>query len=124
MKNVISSPNAPAAVGTYSHGYEYNGLYFFSGQIGLNPKTAELAIGFDAQLEQVLKNIDALLESVGLNRSHVIKNTVFLLTMDDFPKVNSAYEKYFSKPYPARSTVAVSALPKGALVEIEIIAAK
>jgi 2-iminobutanoate/2-iminopropanoate deaminase len=80
--------------------------------------------GFDAQLEQVMKNIDGLLQSQDLNRSHIIKTTVFMTDLAEFSKVNEAYTKFFQAPFPARSTVQVAALPKGAVVEIEVIAAK
>ena len=99
-------------------------MFYFSGQIGLDAKTGELASGFDAQLENVLKNIDGLLESQGLNRTNIIKTTIFMTDLSQFGKINEAYTKFFQAPYPARSTVQVSALPKGAVVEIEVIAAK
>ncbi len=123
-KKIISTDKAPAAVGTYSQGVLYNGVYYFSGQIGLDAKTGELASGFDAQLENVLKNIDGLLQSQDLTRSNIIKTTIFMTDLAQFGKVNEAYTKFFTAPYPARSTVQVSALPKGAVVEIEVIAAK
>ncbi len=124
QKNIVKTDQAPSAVGTYSQGVYHNGLYYFSGQIGLDAKTGEMAQGFDAQLENVMKNIDGLLSSQELSRSNIIKTTVFMTDLSLFGKVNEAYTKYFSAPYPARSTVEVSALPKGALVEIEVIAAK
>lgn len=124
QKNIISTDKAPAAVGTYSQGVFHNGVFYFSGQIGLDAKTGELASGFDAQLENVLKNIDGLLTSQGLTRENVIKTTIFMTDLAQFGKVNEAYVKFFTPPYPARSTVQVSALPKGAVVEIEVIAAK
>lgn len=123
-KKIISTDKAPAAVGTYSQGVFHNGVFYFSGQIGLDAKTGELASGFDAQLENVLKNIDGLLESQGLNRTNIIKTTIFMTDLSQFGKINDAYTKFFQPPYPARSTVQVSALPKGAVVEIEVIAAK
>jgi 2-iminobutanoate/2-iminopropanoate deaminase len=123
-KKIISTDKAPAAVGTYSQGVFHNGVFYFSGQIGLDAKTGELASGFDAQLENVLKNIDGLLESQGLNRTNIIKTTIFMTDLSQFGKINEAYTKFFQAPYPARSTVQVSALPKGAVVEIEVIAAK
>lgn len=123
-KNIISTDKAPAAVGTYSQGVFHNGVYYFSGQIGLDTKTGEMAQGFDGQLENVLKNIDGLLTSQGLTRENIIKTTIFMTDLAQFGKVNEAYTKFFTSPYPARSTVQVSALPKGAVVEIEVIAAK
>lgn len=123
-KNIISTDLAPAAVGTYSQGVEYNGTYFFSGQIGLNPQTGELAKDFQGQIDQIMKNIDGLLEATKLTRDHIIKTSIFVTDLNNFGLVNEAYEKFFSQPYPARSCVQVPALPKGAVVEIEVIAAK
>lgn len=123
-KKIISTDKAPAAVGTYSQGVLYNGVYYFSGQIGLDAKTGEMAADFDGQLANVLKNIDGLLQSQDLKRENIIKTTIFMTDLAQFGKVNEAYTKFFTAPYPARSTVQVSALPKGAVVEIEVIAAK
>jgi 2-iminobutanoate/2-iminopropanoate deaminase len=122
-KKIISTDNAPAAVGTYSQGVFHNGVYYFSGQIGLDAKTGEMAIGFDAQLENIMKNIDGLLQSQQLTRANIIKTTVFMTDLALFGKVNEAYTKFFAAPYPARSTVQVAALPKGAVIEIEVVAA-
>lgn len=122
-KKIINTNNAPAAVGTYSQGVIHNNLYFFSGQIGLDPQTSELKKTFSEQLEQILKNIEALCLSCKLSRENIIKTTIFMTDLNQFSEVNKAYENYFSKPYPARSTVQVSALPKNALIEIEVIAA-
>lgn len=123
-KKIINTDKAPAAVGTYSQGVFHNGVYYFSGQIGLDAKTGEMVQGFDAQLEHVLKNIDGLLTSQGLTRANIIKTTIFMTDLAQFGKINEAYTKFFTAPFPARSTVQVSALPKGAVVEIEVIAAK
>lgn len=123
-KTIISTDQAPAAVGTYSQGVFYNGVFYFSGQIGLDAKTGEMPDGFDAQLENILKNIDGLLQSQDLTRENIVKTTIFMTDLAQFGKVNEAYTKFFKSPYPARSTVQVSALPKGAVVEIEVIAAK
>lgn len=123
-KNIISTDLAPAAVGTYSQGVEHNGVFYFSGQIGIDPKTSILAEGFDAQIEQIMKNIDGLLESCSITRSHIIKTSIFVTDLAEFSKVNAAYVEFFKEPYPARSCVQVPALPKGAVVEIEVIAAK
>lgn len=123
-KKIIATDKAPAAVGTYSQGVFHNGVYYFSGQIGLDVKSGELAEGFDAQLTNVLKNIDGLLESQDLTRANIIKTTIFMTDLAQFGKINEAYTKFFTTPFPARSTVQVSALPKGAVVEIEVIAAK
>lgn len=124
QKTIIATDKAPAAVGTYSQGVFHNGVYYFSGQIGLDAKTGELPASFDAQLENVLKNIDGLLVSQDLTRANIIKTTIFMTDLAQFGKVNEAYVNFFTAPYPARSTVQVSALPKGAVVEIEVIAAK
>lgn len=123
-KTIVQTDNAPAAIGTYSQGVVYQGICFFSGQIGIDPISGNLVEGLDQQIKQVLNNIDALLNSQNLKRSHILKTTVFLTDLKNFSAVNEAYEKFFERPYPARSTVEISALPKGALVEIEVIAAK
>ena len=123
-KNIISTELAPAAVGTYSQGVEHNGVFYFSGQIGIDPKTSTLLDGFENQMDQILKNIDGLLESQGIDRTHIIKTSIFVTDLAKFNIVNEAYIKYFEEPYPARSCVEVPNLPKGALVEIEVIAAK
>ena len=123
-KKIVATDKAPAAVGTYSQGVVHNGVWYFSGQIGLDAKTGEMANGFDAQLETVMKNIDGLLQSQDLTRANIIKTTIFMTDLAQFGKVNEAYTKFFTAPYPARSTVQVSALPKGAVVEIEVVAAK
>lgn len=123
-KNIIQTEKAPAAVGTYSQGVEHNGVYYFSGQIGINPLSGELQSGFHAQIDQILKNIDGLLESCKITRDHIIKTSIFVTDLNQFDLVNEAYIKFFNEPYPARSCVEVPRLPKGALVEIEVIAAK
>ena len=122
MHKIISTDKAPAAVGTYSQGVELQGVFYFSGQIGLDPANGELKKTFDDQLEQILKNIDGLLDSQDLKRTNIFKTTIFMTNLADFSKVNVAYENFFEKPYPARSCVQVSALPKGALIEIEVMA--
>ena len=123
-KNIISTEKAPAAVGAYSQGVEWDGVVYFSGQIGLDPATTKLRPGFTEQLGQILKNIDALLECQQLKREDIIKTTIFMTDLKDFAAVNQAYESYFTAPFPARSCVQVSALPKGAEIEIEVIAVK
>ena len=121
-KNIIKTDKAPTAVGTYSQGVEVEGIYYFSGQIGLEPSSMKMQTGFEEELQQILKNMDGLLESQSLKRENIIKTTIFLIDLKQFEKVNIAYQKYFKTPYPARSCVEVSALPKGAQVEIEFIA--
>ena len=121
--NPISSPNAPAAIGPYSQGYEVNGLVYTSGQIPVDPVSGGIPEGIEAQADQSCKNVQAVLEAAGASLAGVFKTTCFLADMADFAAFNAVYEKYFvSKP--ARSCVAVKALPKGVLCEIEAIAAK
>lgn len=110
-------------VGPYSHVAESDGLFFFSGQIGLDGSTGKLVPGGIApETEQCFRNISAVLETAGLTESDVLKVTVFLTDMNNFPDMNSIYEKFFLKPFPARSTIGVASLPLGAKVEIELIA--
>jgi 2-iminobutanoate/2-iminopropanoate deaminase len=124
MKRIIHSDRAPKAIGPYNQAVEIDGWVFTAGQIGIDPETGELREGIEAQTEQVMKNLKAILEEAGLNFSDVVKTTIFLKKMEDFPKVNNIYAKFFNEPYPSRSTVEVSNLPKGALIEIELIAFK
>ena len=115
---VIKTTNAPGAVGPYSQAIEIDNLVFASGQIALDPATGEMAEGIEAQAHQALKNAQAVINASGAKWENVIKN------IDDFAKVNEIYATYFTQPYPARSCVEVSKLPKGALIEIEVIAKK
>ncbi len=125
MKKIINDTQAPKAVGTYSQGVEINGTFYFSGQIGINPETSQMvSTGFKHELEQILKNIDHLLKGCDLTRENIFKTTIFLTDLKNFSLVNEAYTKFFSLPYPARSCVEVSRLPKDALVEIEVLAHK
>lgn len=121
-KTVISSADAPAALGPYSAGIRTGNLVFLSGQLGINPATGELAEGVCAQAEQSLANIETLLNEVGATTGNVVKTTVFLADIDDFKAVNEVYAKHFEAPFPARSAIQVAAIPAGALVEIEVIA--
>eukprot|EP00914_Ancora_sagittata_P024292 GHVO01048367.1.p1 GENE.GHVO01048367.1~~GHVO01048367.1.p1 ORF type:complete len:128 (-),score=8.50 GHVO01048367.1:60-443(-) len=123
-KNIVNTDKAPAAVGTYSQGVEVNGTYFFSGQIGLEPETMTMKEDFKSQMDQILKNIDGLLQSQDLTRENIVKTSIFVTDLENFGLVNEAYINYFEEPYPARSCVEVPRLPKDALVEIEVIAAK
>jgi 2-iminobutanoate/2-iminopropanoate deaminase len=122
-KKIVQTPHAPEAIGPYSQGVGVGDMVFFSGQVPLDPKSG-LIVGQDIseQTTQVLKNIQGLLESQDLSVKNVVKTLVFLKNMKDFPVFNEIYGKFFEKPFPARSTVEVSALPKGALVEIECTA--
>lgn len=123
MLKYVDTKNAPAAIGPYSQGIVLNGIAFFSGQIPLSPETGEV-VGTDIteQAEQVMKNVKALLESQGADFTDVVKTTCFLADMADFAAFNDVYAKYFTGK-PARSCVAVKALPKGVLCEVEAIAA-
>lgn len=121
-KTVISSADAPAALGPYSAGIRTGNLVFLSGQLGINPATGELAEGVCAQTEQSLANIETLLNEAGATTGNVVKTTVFLADIDDFEAVNEVYAKHFEAPFPARSAIQVAAIPAGALVEIEVIA--
>lgn len=122
-KEVISTENAPAAVGPYSQAVRAGDLLFLSGQVPLNPATGKLVEGdIAAQAAQACKNIMAVLESQGLSADNVVKTTVFITDMSTFPLVNEVYKQYFKAPCPARSCVEVSALPLGVQVEIEAIA--
>lgn len=119
---VIETAKAPAAIGPYSQGFEVNGFIFSSGQIPVNPENGEIPEGIEAQANQSCKNVGAILEAAGVGFEQVIKTTCFLADMNDFVAFNQVYAQYFvSKP--ARSCVAVKALPKGVLCEIEAIAA-
>lgn len=116
---------APAAIGPYSQAIEVNGFIFASGQLPIDPATGEFAEGgVKEQTRQSLTNASRILESADVDLSHVVKTTVFLADMADFAAMNEVYSSFFKAPFPARSAVAVKALPKGALVEIECIAAK
>ena len=120
----ILSASAPAPIGPYSQAIRYGDLVFCSGQIPLDPGTGSLVDGdITAQTTQVMSNIRAVLQAAGLDFSHIIKTTIYLVDMADFPKVNAVYGAAFTDQAPARSTVAVAALPMGAKVEIEVTAA-
>ena len=122
-KNIISTANAPGAIGPYSQGITVGDFVFTSGQIPVNPATGEIPEGIAAQAEQSCKNVAAILEAAGVTLEHVVKTTCFLAEMGDFAAFNEVYARYFvSKP--ARSCVAVKDLPKGVLCEIEALAVK
>ena len=119
----IVTPNAPAAIGPYSQAVRAGGLLFVSGQIPLDPATGQIVPGdVTAQADRVLKNIGAILEAAGLGFGDVVRTTIYLVDLAHFAVVNDVYAKSFAPPYPARVTVQVSALPRGALVEIDAIA--
>ncbi len=120
---VISTPNAPAAIGPYSQAIKVGNLVFCSGQIPADPATGNIVEGgIEAQAHQSLTNVKNLLETAGTSISRAVKTTVFLADMADFATVNGIYAQYFTEPFPARSAVAVKTLPKGVLIEVEVIA--
>ena len=120
----IKTEKAPAAIGPYSQGIEVGGLVFASGQLPINPETGTFPEGIQAQTRQALMNARAILQAVGLDMKNVVKTTVLLTDIADFAAMNEVYTEFFTEPYPARSAFAVKSVPKGALVEIECIAAK
>ncbi len=123
MKKVISTTKAPAAIGPYSQAIQVGNLVYTSGQIPIDPATGVFVEGgIREQTRQSLLNVKAILEEAGLTMSDVMKTTVFLADMNDFADMNAVYAEFFAEPYPARSAVAVKMLPKGALVEIEVVA--
>ena len=120
---VISTKKAPAAIPPYSQAIPVGNLVYTSGQIPIDPATGAFAEGgIKEQTRQSLTNVKAILEEAGLSMSNVVKTTVFMADMGDFADMNAVYAEFFSEPYPARSAVAVKTLPKGALVEIEVVA--
>lgn len=121
----ISTQNAPAAIGPYSQAIEVNGFVYASGQLPIDPATGVFPEGgVKEQTRQSLLNVKAILEEAGLALSNVVKTTVYLADMDDFAAMNEVYSQFFAQPFPARSAIAVKALPKGALVEVEVVAAR
>jgi len=123
MKKIISTSGAPAALGPYSQGVRVGSMVYCAGQIPLDPKTGEIVSGgIDVQTRRVMDNIAAVLTAEGLSFRQIVKTTIFLTDLGDFQKVNEIYGSYFDQQPPARSTVQVAALPKGARVEIEAIA--
>ncbi len=126
MKRILSTQNAPQAIGPYSQGVAAGNLLFLSGQIPIDPSKGEItATDVEGQTRQVLNNIKAILESDGRTMDQIVKTTVYLKDIGDFVKMNDVYKQFFSEGnYPARSAVQVAALPKDAMVEIEVIALK
>jgi 2-iminobutanoate/2-iminopropanoate deaminase len=123
-KSAVSAPDAPKAIGPYSHAVRTGQLLFVSGQVPIDPATGNLIDGdIAAQTQRVMQNIDAVLSAAGLSLKDVVRTTIFLADMNDFAAVNAVYGTFFSDPYPARATVQVSRLPKDARVEIDAIAA-
>ena len=123
MRDVISTKHAPEAIGPYSQGIKANGFVFVSGQVAIDPATQQVISGdVSVQTDRVLRNLSEILEAAGSGLGQVVRSTVFLKNMGDFPAMNAVYGKYFSAAPPARSTVEVSRLPKDVLVEIDVIA--
>jgi reactive intermediate/imine deaminase len=120
-RTIISTPNAPDAIGTYSQAVKVDGTVYLSGQIALDPKTMELVEGTREQIDRVFQNLRAVAQAAGGDLSHVVKLNVSLTDLADFPVVNEVMSEYFGEPYPARAAVGVAALPKGSRVEIEAI---
>lgn len=123
MKKVILTQNAPAPIGPYAQAIQVGQFLFCSGQVPIDPKTGQIeAKDVRSQTEQVMKNIGEVLRAAGAGFSNIVKTTIFLKSMGDFATVNEVYGSVLKEPYPARSTVEVAALPKGSLVEIEVLA--
>ena len=123
--NAIATTQAPSAIGPYSQAIQVGNFVYASGQIPIDPATGAIVDGdIKAQTRQSLNNVKAILAEAGLTMRNVVKTTVFMADMNDFADMNSVYAEFFAEPYPARSAVAVKALPKGAQVEIEVVAVK
>lgn len=123
MKKALSTPSAAKALGPYNHVVESDGWLYISGQIPLNPETNDIvAGGIEAQASQVLDNIEALLADVNLSTDNIVKTTIYLTDLGDFATVNEVYAGRFRAPYPARATVEIAGLPKGARIEIDAVA--
>ena len=123
MRDVVSTKDAPQAIGPYSQAVKAGGFVFVSGQVAIDPATAEVISGdISAQTERVLKNLEAILRAAGTNLAHAVKSTVYLKNMSEFAAMNEVYARFFKAAPPARATVEVSRLPKDVLVEIDVIA--
>jgi 2-iminobutanoate/2-iminopropanoate deaminase len=122
VRDEVHTDAAPAAIGPYSQAMRVGGFVFTAGQVGADPSDGSLADGVAAQADRALRNLAAVLAAAGSGFERVVKTTIFLNDMGDFQAVNEVYARHLSPPFPARSTIAVKALPKGALVEIEMIA--
>lgn len=118
-KTIISTSNAPAAIGSYSQAVKVGDTVYLSGQIGLDPSTMQMVEGIDAQIARVFDNLKAVVEASGGSLSDVVKLNVYLTDLVNFAKVNIAMAKYFSEPFPARAAIGVASLPRGALVEVD-----
>lgn len=120
-RQVLSTSNAPAAIGTYSQGIRVGDTVYLSGQIGLDPQTMQMAEGIEAQINQVFLNLDAVASAAGANLNATVKLNVYLTDLVHFAKVNEIMARYFDQPYPARAAVGVKELPRGALVEMDAV---
>ncbi|WP_018230593.1 RidA family protein [Methyloversatilis universalis] len=118
---IVSTPDAPAAIGTYSQAVKVGNTVYMSGQIGLDPATMTMADGIDAQITRVFDNLKAVAVAAGATLDNAVKVNVFLTDLGNFTKVNEAMTRYFSQPFPARAAVGVAALPRGALVEVDAV---
>lgn len=120
-RSIVSTPNAPAAIGTYSQAVRRGDTLYLSGQIGLDPATGQLVEGAEKQIDRVFANLKAVAEAGGASLGDVVKLTVYLTDLANFARVNETMARYFSQPYPARAVVGVGSLPRGALVEADAI---
>ena len=120
-KRIVSTPNAPAAIGTYSQAVVAGNTVYLSGQIGLDPATMTMADGFEAQTLRVFENLKAVAEAAGVALADAVKVNLYLIDLADFAKVNEIMSRYFRQPYPARAAVGVKELPRGALVEADAV---
>jgi reactive intermediate/imine deaminase len=120
-KTIISTPSAPAAIGTYSQAVRCADTVYLSGQIGLDPASMQLVDGVDAQIERVFANLKAVAEAAGASLDHAVRVTIYLTDLANFAKVNETMAKYFKQPYPARAAIGVASLPRGALVEADAV---
>lgn len=120
-RNIISTADAPAAIGTYSQAVQAGDTVYLSGQIGLDPATMQMVDGIDGQIARVFDNLKAVAEAAGSSLADAVKLTIYVTDLDNFARVNEIMAQYFSQPYPARATVQVPALPRGALVEVDAI---
>lgn len=121
VRTAISTPNAPAAIGTYSQAVKVGPTVYFAGQIGLDPGTMQMVDGIDAQIVRVFENITAVAQAAGGSLADIVKLTVYLTDLNDFAKFNQRMAEYFGEPYPARAVIGVASLPRGALVEVDAI---
>lgn len=120
-RSIVSTPNAPAAIGTYSQAVRAGDTLYLSGQIGLDPATGQLVEGIDNQIDRVFGNLKAVADAAGASLGDVVKVSVYLTDLANFARVNEAMARYFSQPYPARAAIGVASLPRGALVEADAI---